>query len=77
MAFPFCRSLIPAEQAQELLQVSGWFTEGVSHWLDTFSGQIAQLALNIEIQILAEHEHHVFVVWLPKDSPESNTIEGH
>lgn len=28
------------------------------------------------LDILAEHEHHVFVVWLPKYSPELNLIEG-
>ena len=28
------------------------------------------------LDILAEHEHHVFVVWLPKYSPELNAIEG-
>ena len=28
------------------------------------------------LDILTEHEHHVFVVWLPKYSPELNAIEG-
>jgi hypothetical protein len=34
-----------------LLQVSGWFTEGICHRFDTLSGQIAQLALNVKVQI--------------------------
>jgi hypothetical protein len=45
------RSLIPAEQAQELLQVPGWLTEGVGHRLDTLSGQVAQLAFNVKVEI--------------------------
>jgi hypothetical protein len=45
------RNLIPAKQAQELLQVSGRLTEGVGHWLDTLSGQVAQLTFNIEVEI--------------------------
>lgn len=28
------------------------------------------------MDILSEHENHVFVVWLPKYSPELNLIEG-
>jgi len=28
------------------------------------------------LDILTEHEDHVFVVWLPKYSPELNLIEG-
>ena len=28
------------------------------------------------LDLLAEHEHHVFVLWLPKYSPELNAIEG-
>ena len=28
------------------------------------------------LDILAEHDNHVFVVWLPKYSPELNAIEG-
>ena len=28
------------------------------------------------LDILSEHENHVFVVWLPKYSPELNLIEG-
>ena len=28
------------------------------------------------LDLLAVHEHHVFVVWLPKYSPELNAIEG-
>lgn len=28
------------------------------------------------LDILTEHENHVFVVWLPKYSPELNLIEG-
>jgi len=28
------------------------------------------------LDILTEHERHVFVVWLPKYSPELNLIEG-
>jgi hypothetical protein len=44
-------SLIPAEQAQKLLQVAWGLTESVGHWLDTLSRQVAQLTLNVEIQI--------------------------
>lgn len=28
------------------------------------------------LDLLAEHEEHVFVIWLPKYSPELNAIEG-
>jgi len=28
------------------------------------------------LDILAEQEHHVYVVWLPKYSPELNAIAG-
>lgn len=28
------------------------------------------------LEILTEHEEHIFVVWLPKYSPELNAIEG-
>jgi transposase len=28
------------------------------------------------LDILSEHDNHVFVVWLPKYSPELNLIEG-
>jgi transposase len=28
------------------------------------------------LEILTEHENHIFVVWLPKYSPELNAIEG-
>jgi hypothetical protein len=45
------RNLIPAKQAQELLQVPGWFTEGIGHRLNAFSGQVAQLTFNIEVEI--------------------------
>jgi len=44
-------NLIPTEQAQELLQVAWGLTERVGHWFDTLSGQVAQLTLNVEIQI--------------------------
>lgn len=28
------------------------------------------------LDLLAEYEHHVFVIWLPVYSPELNAIEG-
>ena len=28
------------------------------------------------MDILSEHENHVFVVWLPKYNPELNLVEG-
>jgi transposase len=31
---------------------------------------------NKTLAVLASHAHHVFVVWLPKYSPELNAIEG-
>jgi hypothetical protein len=62
------RNLIPAEQAQELLQVSGWFTEGICHRFDTLSGQITQLALNVKVQITTGGDSAEAVVKLVQES---------
>jgi hypothetical protein len=43
--------LIPAEKAQELLEVSWRFTAGISYRLDTLSGQVAQLTFDVEVEI--------------------------
>jgi hypothetical protein len=45
--------LIPPEQAEKLLQVSRWLIKSIGHWLDTFSGQLTQLPLDIEVEITA------------------------
>jgi len=44
------RSLVPAKQTKELLQVAWWFASSVRHGLDAFAWQIAQLALDVEIK---------------------------
>ena len=43
--------LIPAEQTEELLEIPGRFADGVGHGLDTFSGQVTQLAFDVEVEI--------------------------
>jgi hypothetical protein len=62
------RNLIPAEQAQELLQVSGWLTERIGHWLDAFSGQAAQLTFNIEVEIATGGDPAEAVIKLVQES---------
>ena len=61
-------SLIPAEQAQELLEVPGRFTESVSHRLDALSGQVAQLTFNVEVEIAACRDSAEAVVKLVQES---------
>jgi len=63
-------SLIPAEQAQELLQVSWWFTDGVGYRLDTLSGQVAQLAFDVEVEIAACRNSAEAVIKLVQESSQ-------
>jgi hypothetical protein len=62
------RNLIPAEQTKELLQVPGWLTEGIGHWLDTFPGQVAQLTLDVEVEIATGGDPAEAVIKLVKES---------
>jgi len=67
---------IPAEQTQELLQIPGRLTEGICHWLDTLSGQIAQLTLNVEIQIATGGDSAKAVVKLAQE-PRQFRFDSH
>ena len=66
-AVPGCR-LIPAEQAQELLQVAWGFAEGVGHWFDALSRRVAQLTLNVEIQRTPDCDSAEAVIKLMQES---------
>lgn len=57
----FLRQLLRAHRKRRVILV-----------LDNASYHRTQATLDL----LAEHEHHVFVVWLPVYSPELNAIEG-
>jgi hypothetical protein len=59
-----CSGLIPAEQTEELLQVPWWLTESVGHWFNTLSGQVAQLAFDVEIEIASRCDSAETVVKL-------------
>jgi hypothetical protein len=43
--------LIPAEQAEKLLQITGRLSAGVGNRLNAFAFQVAQLALDIQVQV--------------------------
>jgi hypothetical protein len=62
--------LIPAEKAQELLEVSWRFTAGIGYRLDTLSGQVAQLTLNIEVEIAASCDSAEAVIKLVQESSQ-------
>jgi hypothetical protein len=44
-------SFVPAKEAEKLLQVSRGFADGVGHRLNAFTGQVAELALNVHVKI--------------------------
>jgi transposase len=60
------------------------FSEFLSQFLTANSGRFLILVLDNAtyhrtpevLDLLTEHEQHVYVVWLPKYSPELNAIEG-
>ena len=58
------RSLVPAKQTKELLQVAWWFASSVRHGLDAFAWQIAQLALDVEIKVATGRDPSKAVVKL-------------
>jgi len=62
--------LIPAKQAEELLEIPWRLADGVSYRLDTLSGQIAQLALDVEVQIAMGGDSTEAVIELPQESSQ-------
>jgi hypothetical protein len=62
--------LIPAEKAQELLEISWGFTAGISYRFDTLSGQVAQLPLNVEVQVTAGRDSAETVIKLVQESSQ-------
>jgi len=43
--------LVPAEQTQELLQISWGYPDSISHRFDAFPLQITQLPLDVEVEV--------------------------
>jgi hypothetical protein len=62
--------LIPAEKAQELLEVSWRFTAGISYRLDTLSGQVAQLTFDVEAEITAGRDSAEAIIKLVQKSSQ-------
>jgi len=62
--------LIPAEKAQELLEVSWRFTAGIGYRLDTLSGQVAQLAFDVKVEITAGRDSAEVIIKLVKESSQ-------
>jgi hypothetical protein len=62
--------LIPAEKAQELLEISWWLTAGISYRFDTLSGQVAQLAFDVKVEITAGRDSAEAVIKLVKESSQ-------
>jgi hypothetical protein len=62
--------LIPAEQAEELLEIPWRLADGVGHRLDTLSWQIAQLALDVEVQIATGGDSAKAVIEPPQESSQ-------
>jgi hypothetical protein len=62
--------LIPAEKAQELLEVSWWFTAGISYRFNTLSGQAAQLTFDVEVEIAAGRDSAEAVIKLVQESSQ-------
>jgi hypothetical protein len=60
-------ALIPAKQAEELLEIPWRLADGVGHRLDTLSGQITQLALDVEVQIAMGGDSAEAVIELPQE----------
>ena len=68
--------VIPAKQAEELLKIPWRLADGVGHWFDTLSGQIAQLPLDIEVEIPASGDSAETVIELPKE-PSKFRFDSH
>jgi hypothetical protein len=62
--------LVPAEKAQELLEVSWRFTASISYRLDALSGQVAQLTFDVEVEITAGRDSAEAVIKLVKESSQ-------
>jgi hypothetical protein len=64
------RHLVPAEQTEELLEIPGRFADGVGHGLDTFSGQVTQLAFDVEVEIATGRDSAEAVIKLVQKSSQ-------
>jgi hypothetical protein len=45
--------LVPVKQTEELLQIPSGFTDRISHRLNALARQVAQLALDVQIEVAA------------------------
>ena len=62
--------VIPAKQAEELLKIPWRLTDSVGHWFNTLSDQIAQLPLDVEVEIAAGSDSAEAVIKLVQESSE-------
>jgi len=62
--------VIPAEKAEELLEIPGWLADRIGHWFDTLSGQIAQLPFDVEVEIAAGGDSAEAVIELVQKSSQ-------
>jgi len=61
------RLFIPAKEAEKLLEVSRGFAGGVGHRLDAFTGQIAELTLNVHLKVSTRCDSAETVVKLTQE----------